>query len=410
MTKESAADLERLYTSVMQIYRSLETLRRSIETWDDFLVFIIVQRLDSESVKGWEQFLGSDTELPTLLKLTQFLVSRLRSLQAFVKSRASKSSIQPQLTTIKVHYQGKSKEKDVSQGLGCSLCSDKHHPSNCPQYRSKLLKQKLELVAKHKLCYNCLGIHRVVACRTVKRCLKCGRKHHTSIHSGSSQSTKVKSDSNEPAKAGKQSTCYCYLHLGSSSGYALDPNRNRSYSSGIIGHGSSRILSPNGNVITVRALIDQGSEVSLITERIVQRLRMTRTHSTVPLTGIDGKASSRTRRIVSFHLRPNFQANFECTVTAHILTNLTSDSISPNKSDLWPHLDGLQFADPQFSRPGAIDLILGADLYGSIIAEDLVRGSPDSLIAQLTHLGWIISGPTSHPEPPTGRRIVPATT
>lgn len=65
MTKESAAELEKLYTHIMEIYRTLENLKRPIEHWDDFLVFIVSQRLDSDSVKAWEQLLGSAREPPT---------------------------------------------------------------------------------------------------------------------------------------------------------------------------------------------------------------------------------------------------------------------------------------------------------------------------------------------------------
>jgi len=77
MTKESANEMEQLDTSIMQIYRTLETLHRPVETWDDFLVFIAVQRLDSESVKAWEHHLRSSKEPPTWKQFSEFLITRL---------------------------------------------------------------------------------------------------------------------------------------------------------------------------------------------------------------------------------------------------------------------------------------------------------------------------------------------
>lgn len=44
--------------------------------------------------------------------------------------------------------------------------------------------------------------------------------------------------------------------------------------------------------------------------------------------------------------------------------------------------------------PGSIDIILGADVYGQIIEEGIIKGDKNSLIAQLTKLGWIISDPS----------------
>jgi len=60
------------------------------------------------------------------------------------------------------------------------------------QYQSKSLKQKLDLIRKHQFCYNCLGNHKSSICRVTKRCQKCGRKHHTTIHQTSPHLSKTK--------------------------------------------------------------------------------------------------------------------------------------------------------------------------------------------------------------------------
>jgi len=59
MTSESAIELEQLYSSITQIYRSLETLQRLVSSWDDILVFIAVRCLGVESVEIWNHHLGS---------------------------------------------------------------------------------------------------------------------------------------------------------------------------------------------------------------------------------------------------------------------------------------------------------------------------------------------------------------
>lgn len=159
MTKESASELEQLYTSIMQIYRTLETLQRPVNTWDDFLIFIIVQRLDSETVKAWEHHLGSSKEPPTWNQFSEFLITRLLSLQAFEKSRIGKPT-QPYQSSIKSHYQGKSKDNksNISNNLNsCIICSSNHYITSCPQYISKTIPQKLAIITKNKLCYNYLS-------------------------------------------------------------------------------------------------------------------------------------------------------------------------------------------------------------------------------------------------------------
>lgn len=173
MTRESASEMEHLYTGIMQIYRTLETLKRPVHTWDDFLVFIAVQRLDAESIKTWEHHLGSAKEPPTWAQFSEFLITRLLSLQAFEKSRNGKGTQQHQ-DTAKSHFHGKGKDSNTHKPGSCSICSSDHYTVSCPQYNSKTVQQRLSVITKHRLCYNCLGSHKVSACKITKCCQKCG--------------------------------------------------------------------------------------------------------------------------------------------------------------------------------------------------------------------------------------------
>lgn len=107
MTKESASELEQLYSNIMQLYRTLETLQRPVATWDDVFVFVAVQRLDSETTKAWEHHVGSSKEPPTWQQLSEFLVTRMLSLQAFERSKIGKPGKENNPRHLKAHYQGK---------------------------------------------------------------------------------------------------------------------------------------------------------------------------------------------------------------------------------------------------------------------------------------------------------------
>jgi len=50
MTKTSAGEMEKLFTGVMETYRTLDTLGRPVHNWDDILIFMVIQRLDSDTV------------------------------------------------------------------------------------------------------------------------------------------------------------------------------------------------------------------------------------------------------------------------------------------------------------------------------------------------------------------------
>lgn len=53
---------------------------------------------------------------------------------------------------------------------------------SCLQYKNKTVQQRIELIKKYKLCYNCLGPHRSNQCKLTRRCQNCAAKHHTTIH------------------------------------------------------------------------------------------------------------------------------------------------------------------------------------------------------------------------------------
>ncbi|XP_018395526.1 PREDICTED: uncharacterized protein LOC108774017 [Cyphomyrmex costatus] len=157
------------------------------------------------------------------------------------------------------------------------------------------------------------------------------------------------------------------------------------------------IRSSTGHCCQARALIDQGSEISLITERLAQRLHLPRIRSNISLIGVGGKKCNTSRGIVHFQLKPHFESSFECTVPAHVLPRLTTSLPSASsKQESLLHFKDLMVADPEWFQSRQIDLLLGAEVYCQILQEGIIKGPIGSPMAQLTELGWIISGPT-HP-------------
>ena len=148
------------------------------------------------------------------------------------------------------------------------------------------------------------------------------------------------------------------------------------------------------STLQVRMLIDPGSELSFVSENILKQLQLTRRHSVIPLTGIGGTQSGSTRGVAVIIIHWALDADQPLHITAHVLKQLTTwlPTFSvPNR--WWPHLQGLQLADPNCLRPGPIDIILGADTYGQFIKPEIIEGDPHEPIAQRTLFGWIILGP-----------------
>ncbi|XP_048486351.1 uncharacterized protein LOC119694820 [Plutella xylostella] len=58
----------------------------------------------------------------------------------------------------------------------------------------------------------------------------------------------------------------------------------------------------------------------------------------------------------------------------------------------WSEIGHLPLADPTYTKPGKIDVLLGAEVYAEILQDGLIKQSEGSLLAQNTIFGWILSG------------------
>jgi len=59
----------------------------------------------------------------------------------------------------------------------------------------------------------------------------------------------------------------------------------------------------------------------------------------------------------------------------------------------WKHIDGLKLADSDPMSSDSIDIIIGANLFGKLVLNDVQQGSENESTAQNTTVGWIVSGP-----------------
>lgn len=150
----------------------------------------------------------------------------------------------------------------------------------------------------------------------------------------------------------------------------------------------------NGESLPVRIFIDQGSELSFITEDLVQRAQLHRKAASIPLIGIGGTYSGRTKGSVLIHLQSIHDSKSNCQIRGYVLPRLTS-RLPPSSVNtfLGPHMAGLQLADPDYSFSGPVQIIIGSDYYHSVIRPSLIPGNSSSPTAQQTIFGWVLCGP-----------------
>lgn len=81
-------------------------------------------------------------------------------------------------------------------------------------------------------------------------------------------------------------------------------------------------------------------------------------------------------------------------VEAIILPKVTSDlplCPIPFSRDCH-HLSGISLADPGFGSPGAVDVLLGVDVFSDVLLHGRQFGSPGTPSAFETRFGWVLAG------------------
>ncbi|XP_046422348.1 uncharacterized protein LOC124180644 [Neodiprion fabricii] len=284
-----------------------------------------------------------------------------------------------------------------SKEQSCACCKGNHYIAFCSTFRDKSLDQRREVVSAKKLCFNCLGPHQQKDCRSNKTCRVCNGRHHSLLHRNSSSiSTAANSGTSQGQAAVAQPAVQNAPISNSASQVSNHSAQPTMIKRSPVLLATVQLIASNpetGERIIARALLDQGSESSFVTESLAQQLRLRRHQATIPIIGVGAHQSAVTRGTATLQLQSRAHTSFSCQVEALVLPRLTSylPSFRLLVED-WPHLRGLNLADPSFAHPGQIDVILGADIYSNIIGQGVRRGAPGTPIAQETQFGWVLSG------------------
>lgn len=402
MTKESCSELKSILLTTTQSIRALKNLGRPTKHWDDWLVFITVQKLDHMSRKDWEKAVSGSKDLCTFTELEDFLESRVRTLEVLDSLKVhhnSKVSHTQQNSTSNSSNQNRNsvKANHTTPGNKCPLCGAKHGIGFCSAFRRKSIIQRREFLLKENLCFNCLGRnHQVSECPSSHNCRRCQSRHHTMVHLDS-EADQESHKSNSQSFQAQQATTTISSNLVNSV-----PHIKRV----LLATAILNVKARNGTLIKLRALLDQGSQATFITEAAVQLLNLKKQRICVPILGIASTSagSSKSRVQLSFMsaTQPTQCFSIDALVLPKLSNLLPDSSFGPSQ---WSHLMDLQLADPQFHLSSKIDIILGADIYGSLLIEGLRTGPIGSPIGQNTVLGWIVSGGVHTDTPKTSIAI-----
>lgn len=260
VTKESASELQNLCDKYKIAVSSLRNLGRTPSNlWDDFLVHSLTQKLDSATRKAWNLRTSDFESPPSYDELIHFLTSRIRALEECASSSNIKAS---KTATSRVHVANAS----TSGSSACQLCKARHYLSACPKFIAQSPTQRRITVKQFKRCFNCLSAsHTINDCKSQYTCRSCSKRHHTTLHVDSDSGSDQKKETQEkPAVDLAAATVAVNFLLASAT--------PRSRPQILLATARLKIRTAVGRSVVIRALLDQGSEATFISETLAQTI------------------------------------------------------------------------------------------------------------------------------------------
>ena len=399
----------------MEINGPIESLkslgRTNEEIGNDILVHVFVMQFDANTKEDWKKSIGKENDSPcTLDQIKEFVESQLENLELPEDTRDSHRS---QSTNSNSHSKGKSKYKSKMENesstahalqtvnkdssvkpFKCSLCNGDHPIYKCELFLKKSVLERQQLVKSKGLCFNCQDTkHSTKNCKS-RSCIHCRARHHTLLHFDRLESSGNSDTANNSAQ---NTNCF---HEASSNVVA---SPRGSHSTQLVGHSGVLlataqicVIGPKGERVTVRALLDSCSQVSLITRSLCSRFALTQSNTHVCIQGVGDKGSLIANKSARFVIMPHFQSSLQLDVQALVLPKLSSykPPTVPNQND-FNHLQGLRLADPAYVTDAHVEVLLGANVYAEIIQEGIVKGLLHQPVALNSKLGWLIIGNVS---------------
>lgn len=297
-------------------------------------------------------------------------------------------------TTVRSDKQREPKIIDYNQTRSaadnkpCPFCRQPHSLLYCFKFLSLSPFKRKEFAQGWKGCNNCLREdHRTTACTSRFNCRYCQQRHHSLLHleEASPMDASPSKISESCSKAPQE-----FVGFGYAPPHTLQ-------STVLLGTLTTFLKDSKGRFHRIRAVLDSGSQRTFITNALAQRLEAPISKFVGSITGLGESNVTQPSGLTSCIIVPrndSKQYKAECVVVPNISSELPTSRLD---RELVLRLQQPNLADHKFSLPAPVDMLIGADIYSS-----LVVGAPrPSGVGELFYLptvcGDVIIGRLNHP-------------
>ena len=244
----------------------------------------------------------------------------------------------------------------------CPVCSHAHKVEDCPELKGLNVDQQAQRAKENRLCsteHQARQFSQKRSCG-VDNCPKC---HHPLIHGAAP------------------------VFVGAAVVGCISPTV-------LLQIVPLVVQTPKGNNMRTYALLDSGSQASLILERFTEELGLEGPRDVLTLGTINSKREFKPSRKVLFAVKatnsgnggPLYPVSEAWTIPQ---LNLPVQRITRSDMQTWPHVVDLEIPEVDSKD---VTMLLGANVLEAILQREVRRGSPGQPAAVLTTFGWTLTG------------------
>ncbi|KAF9405281.1 hypothetical protein HW555_013923, partial [Spodoptera exigua] len=338
MQNQVDTQIKNMFDTINECMNSLKNLGVDVTAMGPMVVHLLTLKLDTQTLSEYTQSLDNPRALPVLADFLNFLENKYTALESTRRkhySSKSSSSSSPSRNKDSEHQVSKknqSKSNNFNNKIDsnkpflrssaikscatrtqyCPLCKDNSHGLfYCKPFLESGSAEKRNTVQRFNLCENCLVDHKNKSCRSESRCRVCQGTHNTVLHDALQVNAVSSNMDKSPSMSCEDKTQSNVTHACKESVVEI-----------LLATALVRIQGINGEYHTMRALIDQGSQASLITENAAQILKLPRRACKGVIVGVSANQTNckGVLSLVASSLYSNYTFQTEVTQLGWILS------------------------------------------------------------------------------------------
>ena len=347
----------------------------------------VVEKLPTELKKDWAEFvLNLEPEKASLIHLDSWLGRQVRiALNFAAVSRQPGRQSSKMVGEKKPSKQLQRWQGDVTSAQQrstlvteaetsrrtCVCCKERHDVTACPVFLQKTVDDRARLIADAGCCFFCLRMgHGVRRCRFARPCDVdgCRMRHHETLHGSKRVGRRTSRERVVAAASLKADGMTTLLQVV-----------------------PVTILSNNGKTKQVCALLDPGSQTSLVTEDVMIQLDLHGEQQTLRLQSVERCGPPQSSVKLKLELKASCGDGSKVVVPEAFSVkkiNVTVPEI-PHKKPEWKHVQDLNLPD---CSGKTVQLLLGANVLEAVLQLEVKKGMAGQPVAIKTAFGWTLAG------------------